>query len=65
VSIPFAPVCGTGARAAARACTAGLLSAPLWLFLPLLVVTSCVALSWNGLALAAVPKQLADRSLHA
>jgi sugar phosphate permease len=36
------------------AATAVALDAPLWLLLPLLVVTGCVAISWNGLAFAAV-----------
>jgi sugar phosphate permease len=34
--------------------TAMVLGAPGWLLLPLLVVTGCVAMSWNGLAFAAV-----------
>lgn len=36
------------------AATAAVLGAPLWLLLPLLVVTGCVAISWNGLAFTAV-----------
>lgn len=42
------------AMTALVAATGAALDAPLWLLLPLLVVTGCVAISWNGLAFAAV-----------
>jgi sugar phosphate permease len=42
------------AMTALVAATAAVLGAPLWLLVPLLVVTGCVAISWNGLAFAAV-----------
>jgi sugar phosphate permease len=42
------------AMAALAAATAVAVDAPLWLLIPLLLVTGCVVISWNGLAFAAV-----------